>query len=147
MTLLGGLLGGSASFLGTWAFTRLTTTNLPSNKAHLLTALLLIFAAIVGFLSGSAIFRRARKYRDDIGLFSGLAGGVAGALIGCAFAISITAAYLSSYSTWPQDPLDQIMVLLSYPVFGSLGFFLGGLLGLVLGFLCGGFLKLSTHSR
>jgi hypothetical protein len=109
--------------------------------------LLLCLAALLGFLAGSAICRRAAHDRDRLGLFAGLAGGVAGGALGFAYAVTITAAYLSTYSTWPQDRLDQVLVLLSYPIFGALGSCIGGFVGWLFGLLFGGVLKFAPQGR
>jgi hypothetical protein len=147
VTVLGGLVAAAATVSGTWALAGWGTRNLPATTGRISIVLLLSVAGVVGFLAGSVICRRATRNRDHLALFSGLAGGVAGGIVGCAFALTVTAAYLASYTTWPQDRMDQVLVLLSYPVFGSLGFCLGGLLGLILGLTFGGVLKLTTSTR
>jgi hypothetical protein len=147
MNLLGGIVGACACTGITWEMARLALHNLPASAARLSLVLLLLLAAVLGFLSGSAICRRAARTREHLSLFAGLAGGVAGGLLGCAYAMTVTAAYLASYTTWPQDRLDQILVLLSYPVFGALGACMGALLGWLLGLLLGSFLKIAPQPR
>jgi len=147
VTVLSGLVASVATMSGTWALAGWGTRNLPATAGRISIVLLLSLAGIVGFLAGSVICRRATRNRDHLALFSSLAGGVAGGIVGCAFALTVTAAYLASYTTWPQDRMDQVLVLLSYPAFGSLGFCLGGILGLMLGLTFGGVLKLTTSAR
>lgn len=147
MWLVGGILGAFLTSGAAFLLARIGMQNLPGAKGALALAAVLVVAALGGFLAGSAIVLRARRRRDHLVPFSCLAGGVCGGLVGCAYAVTITAAYLSSYSSWPQDRLDQIFVLLSYPAFGALGFWMGALVGLLLGLLAGGTLRLVAPVR
>lgn len=147
MSVIGGVATAAASMYGTWALAQVTLRNLPSSAGEFCLVILLVVSGVAGFLAGSAICRRAARDGAHMGLFSALAGGVAGGLVGCVFAFTVTAAYLSSYTSWPQDSLDQVLVLLSYPVFGALGFCFGGLAGLLLGLLLGGAIRLAAHAR
>jgi hypothetical protein len=147
MNLLGGIVSACTCAGITWEMAQVALHNLPAGAGRISLVLLLILAAVMGFLSGSAICRRAARNRENLSLFAGLAGGVAGGLLGFAYAVTVTAAYLASYTTWPQDRLDQILVLLSYPAFGALGACIGALLGWLLGLLLGGFLKFAPQPR
>jgi predicted PurR-regulated permease PerM len=147
MCVLGGILGASLTSFAAWALAGVGTHNLPAPKGFLSLIVVLVVAAAAGFLAGAAIVRRAGRTRDHLALFSCLAGGTCGGLVGCAYAVTLTAAYLSSYSTWPGDRLDQILVVLSYPAFGGVGFWMGALVGLFLGLVVGGMLKIVAPAR
>lgn len=144
MPSIGGILFALVALGSTWATATATTKNLPAGVGQGATLLLLVVAALAGFLAGSVIFRRARRTREHIALFSLLAGGVAGALIGCAHAVLLTATYLGSYSTWPSDRFDQVFVLLAYPAFGLLGLLIGAAFGSVAGIVIGSAARLGT---
>jgi hypothetical protein len=147
MWIVGGLLSAAFAASATWIVGTLGTKNLPGPTGEKSMAFLLVIALLVGFLSGSAICRRVARTREHLALFSGIAGAVAGGAIGCSFAVTLTAAYLANFATWPQDRLDQVLVLLSYPAFGALGLCIGAAGGLLLGGLVGGVLRVATFAR
>lgn len=144
MGTLGGTLVGLCSVGSTWVVAGLATRNLPGATANIALVALLGLAALVGYLAGSAIFQRARRSREQLPIFAGLAGGVGGAVVGGAHALVLTAAYLGSYSTWPEDRLDQVLVLLSYPAFGLAGACVGAALGTFSGVVLAEFLRFTT---
>jgi hypothetical protein len=147
MWIIGGSVSAAATAGATWLVGGLGTKNLPGSTGQTAMIFLLTIAVLAGFLSGSAIFRRAGRTREHLALFSGVAGAVAGGTIGCAYAVTLTAAYLANYATWPQDRVDQILVLLSYPVFGALGLLVGAAGGMLLGGILGGFLRVAALAR
>jgi len=141
MRFAGGIFTAAGLGLVAWFLNSITTNNLPSAIGP--APYLMVFTAVlVGFVAGSAAGRRAMRTSENLGTFAILSGAVAGGIVGCLQAILITAAYLTSYTTWPQDRLDQVLVLLSYPIFGLMGLFLGAGAGFFLGLLLGGFLRL-----
>jgi hypothetical protein len=146
MWILGGILSASLAAVLVWTLGSAGMRNLPDATAVPALYAMVIIAVISGFLAGAAILRRASREPRRVVLFSGLASGVAGGTIGCAFAVTMTASYLLNYATWPQDRLDQVLVVASYPVFGALGFFIGAFAGMLTGFLAGGALRV-TISR
>jgi hypothetical protein len=146
MWILGGMLSASLAAVLVWILGSAGTRNLPDTTAVPVLYSLVIIAVLSGFLAGAAILRRARREPRRVVLFSGLASGVAGGTIGCAFAVTTTASYLLNFATWPQDRLDQVLVVASYPVFGILGLFVGAIGGMLAGFLAGGALRV-TISR
>jgi hypothetical protein len=147
MIVAGGIGTAGASVAGTWLLAGLLTRNLPVSAGAISLASLLLVAALSGFLAGSAICRRATRNRYHLGLFAGMAGAVAGGVLGCTYAITLTVAYLMSYSTWPQDRFDQVLVLLAYPVFAALGLCVGCVVGLVLGVVLGGLVRVVSLAR
>lgn len=147
MRNVGGLVGAGICAAVAFFLATAGTHNLPGSVAGLAQIGIVGCAAIVGFVAGSAVAKRAGRDRSHIGLFSALAGGVAGGTLGCVYALAITAAYLSNYATWPQDRMDQVFVLLAYPIFGAFGLCLGGAVGLIGGLLLGGALGLGRSSR
>jgi hypothetical protein len=147
VSIVGGVLGACVTVYGTWLAAGVATHNLPLSTARWTLVALLLVAGLTGFFSGSVIWRRASRTRENLALFSGLAGGIGGAVIGSGFAVALTSAYLTSYTTWPQDRVDQLLVLLSYPAFAGLGLFVGGFVGLLVGLVLGGLLRLGTALR
>lgn len=141
MRFAGGVFTAAGLGIAAWLLNSVSTNNLPASVGF--APYLMIGAAVlIGFVAGSAAGQRATRTTENIGAFAILSGAVAGGIVGCLQAVLITAAYLTSYTTWPQDRLDQVLVLLAYPVFGMLGLFLGAGAGFLLGLLLGGFLRL-----
>lgn len=137
MALVGGAIGGGVTTAVVWLVGTLALHNLPGGAAAPSLVALLLVAAVSGFLTGAAVARRAARNRQHLTLFSGVAGAVCGAIVGCAGALTLTGAYLASYASWPNDPVDQILVLLAYPAFAGVGLWLGGLAGLLSGWMTG----------
>jgi hypothetical protein len=147
MWIVGGVISAGLTASVTWFMGSMAVKNLPASTGQRALLFLLVVAALSGFLSGSAIFRRVGRTREHLALFSCMSGAVAGGTIGCAYAVTVTASYLANYSAWPPDRVDQVLVLLSYPVFGVLGLFLGAGGGMLLGLILGGFLRVATLAR
>jgi hypothetical protein len=112
-------------------------TSLPGATRQLSLFVVLAAAAAVGALYGAAIAGRIRRQPENLALFSGLAAGTAGGIFGCVLALVVLGSYVFTFSGWPADHGDQILLLLAFPAFGALGFLLGagvaGLLGLFTG--------------
>jgi hypothetical protein len=147
MRIIGGLVIGLLAMVFARMISGLTMANLPAGTERISLVALLLVAAIVGFLAGSTIFRRAARSRDDLALFSGITGGVTGGILGFTYALTMTVSYLSAYSSWPEDRVDQVLVLLAYPIFSTFGLCAGALAGWILGLLFGGILKVSAIAR
>lgn len=124
-----------------------SAAHLPVFPRLVVTLVLLAVALMVGFLAGASIFRRAMRERMHLVPFSALAVAMAGGLIGLSQALGLTIAYLSNYASWPEDRLDQVLVLLSYPVFGALGFVVGALVGVLIGTVLGAMLRVVSPAR
>lgn len=122
-------------------------TNLPGGLRSTLAVALVCVALVAGFLSGGAIFRRAGREREHLVPFSALSGATGGALIGLSQALAMTVAYLATYSTWPSDRFDQVLLVLAYPVFAALGMSVGALFGLVVGAALGFVLRAVAPAR
>ncbi|MGI8826939.1 MAG: hypothetical protein ACR2JC_15105 [Chloroflexota bacterium] len=147
MWFAGGLGGATASAYVSYVFSTAGTANLPEAVRVVTIAILVAVAAGAGFLAGAAIFRRARRERLRLVSFASLAAATAGGIIGLSQALALTIAYLANYSTWPSDRLDQVLLLLSYPVFGALGLSIGALVGMALGAALGIVLRVVSPAR
>lgn len=147
MSKIAGVAVAGLSVWATWVIAGYVTRNLPASTGRVSLGLLLVLAAGVGFLLGSVIGRRARRNRTDLALFSGVAGAVAGGVLGSGLAFTVTLAYLSSYTTWPDDRMDQILLLLSYPVFTAVGLCAGAMVGTLVGLLLGGVVRATIAAR
>lgn len=144
MWAVGGLVIALIMLGLTRALSAVAVSNVPSATGMIVSVSLLVVAAVSGFLAGAAIFRRAGHTRDNLTLFSALSGGVAGAIIGCAYALAVTSAYLSTYAAWPQSITEQVLMILSFPAFAGVGLCIGALAGIALGFALGSVLRLAT---
>jgi hypothetical protein len=147
MTLIGGLAG--AAFMGLLSFIIIgpATANL-DGSAHLVTLSLATAAAlIVGFLTASAVFRRAASRRASLGLFSGLAAGFGFGLVGAVWAVALLTAYMLSYGAWPNGLLYQVLTVVAFPAFAGLGFSIGAIAGGLFGMIAGGVLGVVLPAR
>jgi len=147
MWILGGMLTTAVTTLVAW---KLTSAGL--QNAHWTETVICLYVAVgaaagSSFLAGCAIFRRAAYTREHLCVFSALSGGLVGGFIGSAYAVTLTVAYVASYVDWPDDRFDQVLLLLSYPAFGGLGFCLGAAVGVVLGLAAGWLLKMAPIRR
>ena len=147
MSFIAGFLVALASASLTWQIAARTVANLPTSLAGVLLLGLVAIAALVGFLAGSAVCRRARRSREHLSLFGALAFGVAGGIVGGTYAVAITAAYMHTYSPWPQSAMDVILVILAYPAFGALGFAVGSACAAVCGLCAAGLLGFAAPAR
>lgn len=147
MTLSGGLVG--AGLMGFLAIRLMgpATANLGGQRQLLVLAISIGIALLIGFLTGSAICRRAAARRRNLGLFSLLAAGMGGGLIGAAWMVTLLASYLATYGARPQGALDTALTVIAFPALGALGFSVGSLVGSVSGLLAGGVLALALPAR
>jgi hypothetical protein len=147
MTLVGGLAGAALMGLLSFIIIGPATANL-DGPAHLGTLALSTAAAlIVGFLTASAVFRRATSRRASLGLFSGLAAGFGCGLLGAVWAVALLTAYMLSYGTWPQGLLYQILTVIAFPAFAAVGFSIGAVAGGLFGMIAGGVLGVFLPAR
>ena len=144
---VGGLLGAMAGAYISYAIDGAGAAHLPTFARMVVVFVLLIVAVVAGFLAGAAIVRRATRNRLHIVPFSGLAAATAGGLIGLSQALALTIAYLANYASWPDDRLDQVLLVLSYPVFGALGLVIGALAGVIVGTVLGALLRVVSPAR
>lgn len=144
MSFLIGLVTGLGAALVTWSITGALVASLPALTARGISALLAVLACLVGFLAGSAAYSRARRSREHLTLFSSVAFAVAGGVIGAACAVALTAAYLHAYGAWTGNPVDAVLTVLAYPIFGLLGLALGAIAGSVVGVVASGALRVLT---
>jgi hypothetical protein len=144
MWRIAGLISAAGAALVMWALVYLASQGLPQGSRTLVLWPAVTVAALVGFLAGGTTVRRAQTVPDQIGLFSALAGAVAGGVIGLVAAVGLTAAYLSSYATWPASVTDDVLLIIAYPAFGLTGFFVGAIAGVVCGALAGLVLRIVT---
>lgn len=142
MSVLVGLLTALCAYLVTQGIASRSLANVPAGLSHPLSLELVTVSCVVGFLAGAALCRRVRRSRQDLALFGALAFGVAGGLLGGALAVAVTTAYMRSYGTWPPDVGSQILVVLSYPALGALGFAVGAAISALFGVVASGALRL-----
>jgi predicted PurR-regulated permease PerM len=147
MSRLGGI---SAALLA--AFVALSiggpaAANLPAPRPVLVLSSLVAVAAVIGYVAGSAVCRRALRGSTQVTTFAGLAGGVAGGLIGSICAVTLTGFYFASYLQWPSDRFQQALLVLAYPASALLGMCIGAIPGLIHGVLGGGVLRIVTLRR
>lgn len=147
MSSITGLLVALAAASLTWQITSPAVANLPGPLARVLAFGLVAVAALVGFLAGSAVFRRARRSREHLPLFGAVAFGVAGGIVGAAYAIALTAAYMHTYGEWPHAVSDMILVVVAYPALGALGFAVGAAISSLCGLLAAGVLRFTSPAR
>lgn len=147
VVVIGGLLGAILALLAVWSPLEGMTGNLPGVLGVGIRVILLILAAVIGFLAGSAVARRARRDREHLGLFAFVTGGVAGGIMGAAIALGVTGAYLAVYGQAPAGISDDVLAALGVAAFGALGFFAGGIAGSVIGGLLGAVLKFAAPGR
>lgn len=147
MTVLSGLVGACITVALALLIGLYSTQNLPGLVGAASLFAIVIVAAVVGIVAGSAVGRRAGRHEPEMGRFLVLATTVAGGAAGCGLAFILTVAYLGSYTTWPQDRIDQVLEVLAYPVFGWLGLCLGGALGLFVGLLIAGLQRATAAIR
>lgn len=147
MGLTSGVIGAVGAVMITWPVTQLVAQNLPGAKGVVLTLLVLGVAIITGFLAGSSVGRRVRWDRAHLVPYAVVAGSVAGVLTGCVLALTTTGAYLTTYASWPSGRLDELLVLLAYPIFALSGMFLGALAGGLSGLVGGACLRLLVPAR
>ncbi len=131
-----------AFWIGTFA-----AANLPGSRALLALFTPSLVAAVVGYLAGSAVWRRAARSRERLITFSALAGSVSGGIVGATCGLTLTVLYFATYMTWPAERLQQALALLSYPAFALLGMCLGAMTGLILGAVAGSALRIATVRR
>jgi hypothetical protein len=141
MSFLIGLISGLVAAALTWSLTGVLVVNLPALTARWLSISLAVIALAVAFLAGSAAYSRARRSREHLTLFSSVAFAVAGGVIGAAFAVGMTAGYLHTFATPTTSPLDLVLTVLSYPIFGLLGLSLGAITGSIAGLFASGALR------
>jgi hypothetical protein len=110
---------------------------LPDVRQQVLVWSLTAFGAAIGFLVGSTVVARAMRNQERLVLFSGLTAGVGGGMVGCSLAVSLLGMYLYTYAEWPSDLLDQVLMLLAFPAFGSVGFFVGAGIWAMCGLVAG----------
>jgi hypothetical protein len=147
MTLIGGLAGAAIMGLLSFIIIGPATANL-DGSAHLLTLSIATGAAlIVGFLTASAVVRRAASRRRSLGLFSGIAAGFGCGLVGAVWALALLTAYMVSYSTWPDGLLNQVLTIVAFPAFAGFGFTIGALAGGLSGLIAGGLLGVVLPAR
>lgn len=144
MGITGGVIGAALSAVPTWFVVRLAAANLTGGYAGAVTPALAFAAAVIGFLVGAAVVRRAVTRAPHLTLFSALAGGFGGGLAGALIFLSLTAAYLSTYSHWPTDIFNQVLFVLAFPVSTALGWFLGAGFGFIAGLAGGALLRLAS---
>lgn len=123
------------------------TQNLPGSYAAAVLYGAVAIGGVSGFILGSALYRRARRAKTHLALFGGLAGTVSGGIVGAVAVVALLAAYQWSYGSWPPDLLGQVLVVLTYPVFGALGLCAGAMLGLLFGLVAGSALRIVARSR
>lgn len=147
MWILGGALTGLTCSALAWKLASVGLGNADREWSAAGLSVLVAIAAVSGFLAGAAVFRRTLYALDHIALFSALSWATAGGVFGASYAVTLTAAYVHSYVAWPQDRLDETLLVLSYPAFGGLGLWTGACAGFLAGALLGTVLRLATFRR
>jgi uncharacterized membrane protein YoaK (UPF0700 family) len=144
MSFFTGLLTGLIVSVVTWQLTSAAIGNLPSTGGRLIALALTIVAAVLGFLAGSALSRRAQRTREHLALFGSTAFAVAVGLVSAAAAVALLAAYLRAYGPEAGSGADMVLTVLAFPIFASLGFALGAVVGSLIGAILSGALRLLT---
>lgn len=147
MAFLGGLLGAAVISVPTWLLAGTLTSNLPAPDPPLIALGLALANACIGFLIGAAIVRRATDRAPHLLMFSALAAAIGGGLAGALTSLTITAAYMTAFAQWPVDILNQILVVLAFPVFAALGWFAGASFGFLGGLVGGTLLRAATLGK
>jgi hypothetical protein len=145
--MIGGIVGTLCAALLVWFPVMAATANVSGPAGSGTRTGMMAAAALIGFLAGSAVTRRARRDRMHIGLFSLLTCTVAGGLLGAISALALTVTYLHAYGAWPPDLGDQVLMALAFVAFGGLGLVGGAAIGLVAGGVTGGLLRVLLPNR
>lgn len=146
MSLLTGLLTGLMAGALTWQATSTLTANLSATTGHAVSLAVTVVAALLGFLAGSALARRAQRTRRQLALFGSTAFAVAAGAICACGAVTLLAAYLRTYGSWTGSAVDLTLMVLAFPIFALLGFAVGALVGSIAGAVLSGALRLLTSA-
>lgn len=147
MTFLGGLAGAAVLAILSLLIMVPATDNLGSSRQLLALAVAVLSAVVIGFLTGSSVFRRAAARRRNLGLFSSLAGGFGCGLVGAIWMLVLLVSYMTTYGTWPPDVVDQVLTVVAFPALALFGFTLGALAGSLSGLVAGGLLGVVLPAR
>src|SRR5438309_6430856 len=97
MSFLTGVLAALFASVLTWQVTAAATGNLSATTGRTISFGLAVLAALLGFLAGSALARRAQRTREHLVLFGSTAFAVAVGATCATGAVALLAAYLQAY--------------------------------------------------
>ncbi|GAC1472274.1 MAG: hypothetical protein PVSMB7_24760 [Chloroflexota bacterium] len=141
MRLFTGIFFAACSGILALVVANVLTAGLPDIDRQVVPTALMAAVALLGFAIGATIAARAEHDPTRLPTFAAITAGVGGGIAAAIVCEALLGLYVASYGSWPGEMLDDILLVLAFPVFGALTFFLGAGVCALAGFLAGGVLR------